>query len=232
MTRAAIIFDLFGTLTEDFTASIGRHSVDFVSALDVPREPFMRVWRESLDERTLGRFQTVEATIRHACLAIGAAPSDDQLKEAVAIRLDQIRSILQPRHDAPATIRELKSFYKVGLLSNCSIEIPLLWPENELSGLFDDAAFSSREGLKKPDLRFYRLLCERLEVRPEQCVYVADGENHELAAAATLGMRPILVRNAMRDHSKEILREAREWQGEAVEALSELPARLAAAPQS
>ena len=75
MMFAAIIFDLFGTLTEDFTASIGRHTVDFISALDVPREPFMRVWRDSLEERTLGRFQTVEETLAHACEIVGARQS-------------------------------------------------------------------------------------------------------------------------------------------------------------
>jgi putative hydrolase of the HAD superfamily len=226
MKTTAIIFDLFGTLTEDFTASLGRHSVDFVAALDVPREPFMRVWRESLDDRTLGKFQTVEATIEHTCLAIGARPGAKELTEAVAIRLDQIRSILRPRADAIQTLQRLQGRLKIGLLSNCSIEIPILWPETPLARVIDIAVFSSRERLKKPDPRFYRLLCERLEVGPEECVYVADGENQELAAAATLGMRPILVRNAARDHSKEMFREAREWQGEAVEALSELPARL------
>lgn len=224
---AAIIFDLFGTLTEDFTASLGRHRLDFVGALGVPREPFLRVWGETLDERTLGRFQSVEASIEHACDAIGARLSPQKKDRAVAIRLDQIRSILQPRQDAIATVRELKARYKIGLLSNCSIEIPILWPETELGSLIDAAVFSSRERLKKPDPRIYQLLCGRLGVTPAECVYVADGENGELAAAAALGMRAILVRNAARDHSKEMFREAREWQGETVESLSELPMRLA-----
>jgi putative hydrolase of the HAD superfamily len=228
MSAPAIIFDLFGTLTEDFTASLGRHSVDFVEALGVPREPFLRVWRESLNERTLGRFQSVEETIAYACNVIGATPSPAQLNDAVAIRLDQIRSILQPREDALAIIRELRARYKIGLLSNCSIEIPILWPEIELADVIDEAVFSSRERLKKPDPAFYHLICERLQVSPQECAYVADGENGELAAAAELGMRPILVRNASRDHSKEMFREAREWRGEAVGTLSELPPRLEA----
>lgn len=228
MTVAAIIFDLFGTLTEDFTTSLGRHSVDFVEALGVPREPFMRIWRESLDERTLGRFQTVEATIEHACRAIGAQPSPQRMSEAVAIRMDQIRSILKPRHDAIETLRRLKKRYPIGLLSNCSIEIPILWPETELASIIETAVFSSRERLKKPDPRIFRLICERLHVEPEESVYVADGENLELAAAAALGMRPILVRNPLRDHSRELFREAREWRGETINHLSELLTRIEA----
>ena len=228
MTAAAIIFDLFGTLTEDFTTSLGRHSVDFVEALGVPREPFMRVWRETLEERTLGRFQTVEATIEHACDVIGARPTAEALREAVAIRLEQIRSILRPRHDAVQTIRQLQTRYKVGLLSNCSIEIPILWPQTELGPVIETTVFSSRERLKKPDPRIYQLICDRLAVGPENCTYVADGENHELAAAANLGMRPILVRNSLRDHAKEVFREAREWDGEAIDQLSELLTRIEA----
>ncbi len=228
MTITAIIFDLFGTLTEDFTASLGRHNVNFISALAVPREAFLREWNESLEERTLGRFQTVEATIEHACRAIGAQPSAQELREAVAVRLEQIRNILRPRDDAVGTILQLRKHHKIGLLSNCSIEIPILWPEIELAKLIDIAVFSSRERLKKPDPRFYHLICGRLEVTPEECMYVADGENGELAAAAELGMRPVLVRNATRDHSKEMFREAREWRGESIETLSELPLRLSA----
>lgn len=188
----------------------------------------MRVWRETLEERTLGRFQTVEATIEHACHAIGAQPGARELREAVAIRLEQVRSILQPRRDAVQTVGQLQGRYRIGLLSNCSIEIPILWPETELGSVIETAVFSSRERLKKPDPQIYHLICQRLDVEPEECMYVADGENHELAAAAELGMRPILIRNALRDHSKEVFREAREWRGEVIENLSELLTRVEA----
>jgi putative hydrolase of the HAD superfamily len=227
MKPRAIIFDLFGTLTDAFAASLGSRSADFAMALGVPYEPFMRMWRQTLEARTLGEFQSVESSIEYVSEAIGARVSVKKMTEAVAIRLEQINSMLQPRPDAIATIRQLKTRgYKIGLLSNCSIEIPILWPKTPLAELFDCAVFSSRERLKKPDPRIYHLISNRLQVTPKECLYIADGENYELAAATGVGMRPILLRSPSRDNDKEILREAREWQGEVINALSELLTRL------
>ena len=63
-----------------------------------------------------------------------------------------IRQALRPRPDAITTLRQLKEQgYKIGLLSNCSIEIPILWPETAFADLIDTADFLCRERLKKPD---------------------------------------------------------------------------------
>jgi putative hydrolase of the HAD superfamily len=223
MELRAVIFDLFGTLTEDFAAAFGRHSTDFVAALDVPHEPFMHMWRQTLEERTIGKFQSVEASIEHVCEAIGVHVSAQMMAEAVAIRVEQIKSMLQPKSDAIGTIRQLKTRgYKIGLLSNCSIEIPILWPEIEFAPLFDSAVFSSRERLKKPDPRIYSLVCDRLGVTAGNCLYVADGENYELAAAARVGLRPVLIRNPRTQNRVKLFREASEWEGEVISVLSEV----------
>jgi putative hydrolase of the HAD superfamily len=128
-----------------------------------------------------------------------------------------------PKPDAVATLAELKhTAVKVGLLSNCSIEIPILWPETEFADLIENPIFSSRERLKKPDPRIYQLACERLAVAPENCLYIADGENYELAAAAKVGMHSVLIQNSSRDDGKELLREAREWRGATINTLAEI----------
>ena len=108
-----------------------------------------------------------------------------------------IRQALRPRPDAISTVSELKNKgYKIGLLSNCSIEIPILWQETAFADLFDTTIFSSRERLKKPDARIYDLACERLDAMPASCLYIADGEDHELKAAASVGLHPVLIRTS------------------------------------
>ena len=145
------------------------------------------------------------------------------MARAVDLRLQFVTQTLRPRSDALETIERLRDQgYKIGLLSNCSIEIPILWPVTAFAVLVDAAVFSSTERLKTPDPRIYRLACERLCVMPENCLYIADGENYELAAADKVGLHPVLIRNPSRDHNKEILREARNWRGAAVSALSEV----------
>jgi putative hydrolase of the HAD superfamily len=223
MNYGAIIFDLFGTLVNDFMSVGGQTHAEFAAILGVPYEPFMKLWREITARRTMGEFQSVEASIEHVCSALGSPVNAEQMAKAVELRLEFTRRALVPKPDAVATLAELKNTsIKIGLLSNCSIEIPILWPETEFADLIESPIFSSREHLKKPDPRIYHLACERLGVAPGDCLYIADGENFELAAAASVGLQPVLVKNSSRDNASELLREAREWRGPAVHSLPEL----------
>lgn len=57
---------------------------------------------------------------------------------------------------------------------------------------FDHVVESSKVGIRKPDPRIYLMMCETLNKRPDQCVYLDDlGVNCK--AAAQLGMAAIKV---------------------------------------
>jgi putative hydrolase of the HAD superfamily len=223
MNYSAVIFDLFGTLVNDFAAAAGQSHDELAAILGVPHEPFMKLWREITGRRTLGEFQTVEASIEYVCGALGVRVNAEQMAKAVEFRLEYTRRALTPKPDAVATLAQLKQTgFKIGLLSNCSIEIPILWPETEFAELFDALVFSSREQIKKPAPQIYHLACERLEVAPKECMYIADGENHELKAAAAFGMNPVLIRPKSPEPRGELRQEAREWQGPTISALAEV----------
>jgi putative hydrolase of the HAD superfamily len=225
MTYSAVIFDLFGTLVNDFMSVTGQTHDELAAILGVPYEPFMKQWREITPRRTLGEFQTVEASIQHVCGALGVMVNAEQMAKAVEFRLDYTRRALVPKPDAVTTLAQLKrTGFKVGLLSNCSIEIPILWPETEFADLFHSTIFSSRERIKKPAPQIYHLACERLGVEPENCLYVADGENYELTAARKVGMHPVLIKTS--ETHKEVRREAREWNGTTISSLTELLPRV------
>ncbi len=222
MKFQAIIFDLFGTIVDDFAAaSAGSNHAEFPAALGLPYDPFMQHWRQLTDRRSLGEFQTVEASINYVCNIIGVSVTDEQMTKSVETRLQLTRRALTPKPDAVETLAQLRDDgFKIGLLSNCSIEIPIVWPETAFAELFHSTVFSSRERIKKPAREIYHLACERLGVTPEQCLYIADGENYELAAAAQVGMHSVLIKSS-ESHS-EVRREAREWQGKSISTLSEV----------
>ena len=223
MNYNAVIFDLFGTLVDDFVSSVGQMNAELAAALAVPIEPFMQLWRQTSEMRTIGAFQTVEESIEYVCRAMGVQVTAKQMTRAVGIRLRHTRRALEPRPNAVETLARLKGEgHKLALLSNCSIEIPILWEETVFANLIDHPIFSSRERLKKPDPRIYHLACERLGVIPEECIYIADGENHELKAAATVGMHPVLVRTSSQETRGEVLQESREWQGDTIGSLAEV----------
>ena len=226
MNYRAVIFDLFGTLVNDFGSVAGHTHDELAAILGVPREPFMKQWREITGRRTMGEFQTVEASIESVCGALGVLVNAEQMAKAVEFRLEYTRRALTPKPDAIATLTQLKhAGFKVGLLSNCSIEIPILWPETDFADLIESPVFSSRERIKKPAPQIYYLICKRLGVEPENCLYVADGENYELAAAAASGMHPMLIRSS--NSLSEVRREAREWQGDSISTLAEILQQVA-----
>jgi FMN phosphatase YigB (HAD superfamily) len=102
------------------------------------------------------------------------------------------------------------------------VEIPLLWPETDFAGAIDRPIFSCIAGLKKPDERIYHLACEQLGSKPESCLYIADGEEYELATAAKIGLQPVLIRSSAGESLSELHREAREWRGLAIATLPEV----------
>jgi putative hydrolase of the HAD superfamily len=223
MKFRAVIFDLFGTLVDDFGSSAGQMNQELAAALGVPYEPFMQLWSQTLQMRAIGAFQTVEASIEHVCLAMEMQVGAEQIKKAVEIRLQYIRQALKPRPNAEATLAQLKhQGHKLGLLSNCSIEIPILWRETAFANLIDTPIFSSRARLKKPDPRIYHLACERVGTMPDSCLYIADGEDYELAAAAKVGLHPVLIRTPSQKNDGRLHQEAREWQGTMIASLPDV----------
>lgn len=223
MAYTTVIFDLFGTLIEDFASGGAGHAERMAAALRVPSEPFMRLWRQTLEMRIVGEFQTVEANVIYVCEKMNARPGKAAIAEAVEIRMRQMRQVLQPRAGAVDILTELKrKRFTIGLISNASIEIPILWSETAFAPLIEQPVFSSRARLKKPDVRIYALACERLGIHPSESLYVGDGEDHELAGAAAAGLHPVLFRRPATNISGRSHEEARQWQGKAIADLAEV----------
>jgi putative hydrolase of the HAD superfamily len=223
MKFQAVIFDLFGTLIDDFSASAGPVNTEMAAALGVPYEQFMSVWHQTLEMRIVGAFETVEANIAYVLNALNEHARVEQIENAVEIRMRCIGQVLQPKPDAVSTLSQLKTRgFKLGLISNASIEIPLLWHETAFADLIDEPIFSSRAHLKKPDTRIYHLACERLAVSPESCLYVGDGEDRELCGAAKVGLHPVLIRPSSQSGTGKSHQDAKEWQGPTITRLPEI----------
>lgn len=207
MKYAAVIFDLFGTLVDIFSVREYENVVaEMASILKAPYDDFYKLWLQSAKMRTTGVFKTLEENIEYICRELKISANKSQIKEAKRIRNNYVARALTPRQDAIAVISSLKSSgYKIGLISNCSTEPPLIWPNTPFAPFFDIALFSSVVGILKPDRRIFQMAAEQLMVKPLKCVYIGDGGDNELAAAAEVGMTPVLIR-ASHEDSADALR--------------------------
>jgi putative hydrolase of the HAD superfamily len=220
----AVVFDLFGTLVRNFSRrEYGEVLAEVAAAVGAPAERFLLVWLETFPERTLGGSPTVKGAIGQVCELLGVKADDAQLARAARTRLDYTRRHLAPREGAVETLAELRRRgLLTGLITDCTVEVPLLWGQTLLAPLIDAAVFSSVAHLRKPDPAIYHLLCEQLQVRPEECVYVGDGGSRELTGARRAGMRPVMLR-APGEEDEDVHRvDAEGWEGAAIAALGDV----------
>ncbi len=91
-------------------------------------------------------------------------------------------------------LRSLRPRYKTAILSNA-------WPDARkiftgrfgLKDAVDLIVISAEEGMAKPDPNFYRLVCDRLGVKPEEAVFVDDFDVN-VRAAREVGLKAVLFR--------------------------------------
>ena len=196
----AVIFDLYGTLVDNGVApgpkrEAYRHTnAAIAKALGTPADGFVQLWDDTGDSRITGVFPTFEAYVTALCAQMGIAPGFAQLAEALRLRMELSRSLLVPRADCVETLIKLQAKgLKVGLITDCSWETVVLWPETPFPPLFDATVFSSTVGLQKPAAEIFALACSQLGVSPDRCLFVGDGGSDELAGAERVGMTALRI---------------------------------------
>jgi len=219
----AVIFDLFGTLVDNFSVpGYETALVQMASVLSLPEDDFKRAWFETSRERNTGVSQSCQGDVELICRKLEIPEDEKQITMAVETRLNYIRQVMTPQPGALEVLSRLKEEgHKTGLISDCTHEIPVVWPDTPFAPLIDIAIFSCAVGLRKPDPRIYQLAVEQLDVNPEQCLYIGDGGSQELSGARQVGMYPVLIRHDA-DSSEPHLVKREQWDGPTVQSLSDI----------
>ena len=198
----AIVFDLFDTLVPGGPRS-ARDALSRLMAEDlgVDRDRFVTVFKNSFRQRWTGSLGSLEQTIKSLAVECGGAPDSCAVRRAADRRLEFTRQQITPTTQVLELLAALQADgWKLGLVSNCSAEIPMLWSENPMSKWIKLPVFSCQVGFCKPDPRIYARAAQALQLPPPQCVFVADGAGGELPGAGTAGMKTIRVRTDGVDH--------------------------------
>lgn len=196
MTIAAVIFDFFGTLTPGTPGAIwDQHAALSAAPLGIPAATWGRALGESWEERATGRLGDLAETFRALAIRCGTEPDPETLAAACAARRDSQLELFKFRPDAERTLAALRAHgVRIGVLSDCTVELSEAWPALPIASLVRARVLSCEEGRLKPDPVLFRLVAERLDVAPGQCLYVGDGGGHELSGAKACGMAPYMLR--------------------------------------
>jgi putative hydrolase of the HAD superfamily len=221
----AVVFDFFGTLTPVNPSEVwATNAARLAAAFGVPSEDLVRVLDDSFPERISGALGDVRQTMRVVGDRLGVQVTDQQLDEVSRTRRAMQESMFALRPEALPVIGLLRDRgLRIGLVSDCTSELPDAWARMPLAAVVDSPVFSCVERTRKPDPRLFHAVAERLPAEPTACLYVGDGGGRELTGASGIGMRAVLLAgpdwHAHRDHRAES-----DWAGPRISWLQELVA--------
>ena len=96
----------------------------------------------------------------------------------------------------PMLLQLKKDGYRVALMTNG--QHALQYKKLALTGLrnvFDSVIVSGDVGVEKPDAEIFRMMCDRLSVKPNEAVYVGDNPVCDIDGAKKAGLYAIWIRS-------------------------------------
>lgn len=195
MAVEAVLWDFGGVFTTSPFDAFNRYerergipadTIRRINAVNPDTNAWARIERAEIDAAMFDRLFAAEAK------AIGhAIPGKDVLA--------LLSGDLRPR--VVAAFRACKAKFRVGCITNnaptgkgagMSSSSDKARQIATVFALFDHVIESSKAGVRKPDPRIYRMMCDALVVDPSRCVYLDDlGVN--LKPARDMGMTTIKV---------------------------------------
>jgi putative hydrolase of the HAD superfamily len=195
MRYRAVLWDFGGVLTTSPFEAFNRYEAE----QGLPRDFIRKVNAVNPDRNAWAQFESS---------AIGAEQFNTAFENETRaaghaipgrIVIDLLSGNVRPR--MVSVLKECKRHYKVACLTNnvkgghgpgMASDAARAAQVAAVMQLFDLVVESSKEGLRKPDPRFYLLACQRLGIAPTQTVFLDDlGVN--LKSARELGMTTIKV---------------------------------------
>lgn len=174
----AIIFDCYGVLVGsgywNVYKQLGGNPIKDKKILD-----------ELLDKVNLGLLSNNDF---HIETAYRLKISKEQVE--LALRNDE-----KPNVDVFSLINELKSKYKLGLLSNGSIEGIRRKIQPDLLTFFDVIVTSAEVKLLKPSPEIFKYTISKLGIFPNEAIFIDDHDEY-LKGAEKIGMKTIKFINA------------------------------------
>lgn len=188
MSIRAVICDLFDVL---LLAGDATQSRAYERKMGLPESGLRGVMQRSpyFRDAVVGK-RSGEELWRDIALSIGESPENWRML------VDVYCSAIALNTKLVAFLRSLRPRYKTAILSNASLEVREFITETfHLDREFDLIIISSEEGIRKPEAELYSLALSRLDVRPEEALFI-DDEQRYIDGARALGIHALQFKDA------------------------------------
>ncbi len=188
-----VFFDLFYTLVA-LQESGDRKECD---VLGVTFEEWdkhtenLELYKKRATSSNMTPLDIIEAILEYMDLAV----DDDKKNEMVVLREERFKRALIDVDDSILNVlKNLKhKGLKLCLISNADVIDVMHWDKSPLNQMFDEVIFSYKIGYLKPECEIYELALKKMNVNPENSIFVGDGGSNELEGAKAVGMNTVLT---------------------------------------
>lgn len=211
----AIVFDLWKTLVPlpDVVKQAAFNGT--ARALHETPSRLADSWQRSRVRRETGQLREYLLWLR---AERGSTWTESMIDEAMQTRRQIHGAMFQtPTQGAVKVLSDLRTAgIPTAIVSNASSDVRDMFDKSPLAEAVDHIVLSAEVGIMKPDPQIFHVAATALGVAPDACLYLGDGNDHELDGAAAAGMTPILFD----------LGDGQTWSGRRVTRLRELIAEV------
>jgi putative hydrolase of the HAD superfamily len=186
----AVLLDLYDTLAWTEWKSM---RLELEERLGLERRALLQAFERSRPKRSTGAFGSAEGDLTAILEAAGVSADPELVRELAERTTTFLQTGVSLWEDSLPVMRELRRRgLRVAIVSNCDHSTR---PVVERLGLVDDAdavILSFEVGAAKPAPEIYRAALERLNVEPENALFVDDQAAY-CDGAAALGIQAVLI---------------------------------------
>ena len=186
-------FDCYGTLI-DWETGIFSALRPLLAAHGITISDFelLNLYSELESEAERGEFHAYREVLKSVVRGFGERlrfqPTESQIRS-----LPDSLASWPPFPDTVAALRQLKSRYKLAIISN--VDDDLFAPTaRRLEVNFDEVITAQQAGAYKPSLKIFQLAKQRLGVAPAQWLHVGQSIYHDVIPAKSLGIATVWVK--------------------------------------
>jgi len=196
-----ILLDFWGTLVENGVWSPVKQ-VRNILGIRVPFSEYVVRMEKAM--MTTKNENLKEAFVK-VCQEFSIEQDEEKIEKLVGL-WNKSWMLAQPYEEVVEVLNELKSKYKIVLVSNSDpFSIENVMDKFQLRELFDHTFLSYQVGKIKSDPNFFKHILNELQVDIEDCVMVGDSIQSDIIPARSLNIKAILIdRRNTRDYHPKI----------------------------
>ncbi len=197
----AILFDFWGTIVENGVWSPTKQ-VQNILQISLPFSEYVVRMEKAM---MTSPFETLREAFQHVCTEFTIQPDERLLDELVGM-WNKNWMLARPYPEAQETLQELRQQYKVYLVTNSDLfSVPNVVEKHGIASWFDNVFLSCHLQTIKTDKNFLKRVLSEINLPPEDCVFVGDSIQSDMAAAQRMEIRGILLdRSGTREFEPKI----------------------------